>query len=80
MYAPVRGPKTAVPLNEDLVSKVEAGSKWYKVGGRKGTIVREGKEMDSEKVKIIESGTVIEVTEEAGGRAGAFSAVCSAVR
>ena len=35
MYAPVRGPKTAVPLNEALLKRVEEGVKFYKVNGKK---------------------------------------------
>ena len=65
MYAPVRGPKTAVPMNEETIAMHDRGVTFYKVGGKKGTIVREGKELDSEKVKIIESGTVVAVEEEA---------------
>jgi hypothetical protein len=61
MYAPVRGPKTAVPLNEALLKRVEEGVKFYKVNGKKGTIVRKAAAMDSDKVQIIESGTVVSV-------------------
>jgi hypothetical protein len=63
MYAPVRGPKTAVPMNAETIEAYDKGTRYYKVGGKKGTIVREGKEMDSDKVKIIESGTVVAVEE-----------------
>lgn len=71
IYAPVRGPKTLVPMNEELLDKIadtENGNqfaKWYKIGGRKGTIVREEKEMDSDKVKVIESDSIVCVREEA---------------
>ena len=58
MYAPVRGPKTAVPLNEALLKRVEEGVTFYKVNGKKGTIVRKEADMSSDKVQIIESGTV----------------------
>jgi hypothetical protein len=61
MYAPVRGPKTAVPLNEALLKRVEEGVKFYKVNGKKGTIVRKEADMSSDKVQIIESGTVVAV-------------------
>ena len=47
------------------MKKVDEGATYWKVGGKKGTIVREEKEMDSDKVKIVESGTVVEVMEEA---------------
>ena len=57
----VRGPKTAVPLNEALLKRVEEGVKFYKVNGKKGTIVRKEAAMDSDKVQIIESGTVVAV-------------------
>ena len=63
MYAPVRGHKTAVPLNEALLKRVEAGVKFYKVNGKKGTIVRKEAAMDSDKVQIVESGTVVSVIE-----------------
>ncbi|CAH0377403.1 unnamed protein product [Pelagomonas calceolata] len=63
MYAPVRGPKTAVPLNEALLKRVEDGVKFYKVNGKKGTIVRKEADMSSDKVQIIESGTVVSVVE-----------------
>ena len=55
------GPKTAVPLNEALLKRVEEGVKFYKVNGKKGTIVRKAAAMDSDKVQIIESGTVVSV-------------------
>ena len=40
MYAPVRGPKTAVPLTEAIWTAVQAGTTYWKVKGKKGTIVR----------------------------------------
>ena len=63
MYGPVRGPKTAVPLTEALLKRVESGVKWYKVNGKKGTILRKEAAMASDKVQIVESGSVLAVCE-----------------
>ena len=40
---------------------MEEGVKFYKVNGKKGTIVRKAAAMDSDKVQIVESGTVVSV-------------------
>ena len=48
MYAPVRGPQDGYPLNEALLKRVEEGVKFYKVNGKKGTIVRKEAAMDGQ--------------------------------
>lgn len=63
IYAPVRGPKTCVMLTEktyELTKKVT----FWKVKGKKGTIVRADKAMDSDQVQIIPQDTVVHVVEE----------------
>lgn len=65
IYAPVRGPKTCVPLTQETLKLVENGITFYKVTGKKGTIVRAGKNLDSDQVQIIPQNTVCHVVEEA---------------
>ena len=60
IYAPVRGPKTCVPLTEENLKLAENTTFW-KVTGKKGTIVRKDKELDSEQVQIIPKDTVCHV-------------------
>mmetsp|Transcript_21650 Transcript_21650/g.69720 ORF Transcript_21650/g.69720 Transcript_21650/m.69720 type:complete len:166 (+) Transcript_21650:81-578(+) len=65
IYAPVRGPKTCVPLTAETLKLTQDGVKFYKVTGKKGTIVRAEKELDSEQVKIIPQDSVCYVVDEA---------------
>ena len=61
MYALLFGPEDRGPAQRALLKRVEEGVKFYKVNGKKGTIVRKEAAMDSDKVQIIESGTVVGV-------------------
>lgn len=65
IYAPVRGPRTAVPMTEAKLELVSKGLTFYKVTGKKGTIVRAAKELESDQVQIIPKDTVCHVVEEA---------------
>lgn len=65
IYAPVRGPKTCVMLTEKTFALTEKGVTFYKVKGKKGTIVRADKAMDSDQVEIIPKDAVCHVIEEA---------------
>lgn len=65
IYAPVRGPRTAVPMSQEKLELVAKGLTFYKVTGKKGTIVRAEKELESEQVQIIPKDAVCHVEEEA---------------
>jgi len=65
IYAPVRGPKTCVPLTENTYKLVQEGVTFYSVNGKKGTIVRKEKELESDQVEIIPKDSVCHVVEEA---------------
>uniref|UniRef100_A0A7S3K1U2 Uncharacterized protein n=1 Tax=Aureoumbra lagunensis TaxID=44058 RepID=A0A7S3K1U2_9STRA len=65
IYAPVRGPKTCTALTEDTYKLVQQGVTFYKVTGKKGTIVRKDKELDSEQVSIIPQNSLCHVIGEA---------------
>ena len=62
--APVRGPKTAVPMTEETLKIATAGTTFWKVKGKKGTIVRAGQTIDSEQVQIIPAASVCHCVEE----------------
>lgn len=64
IYAPVRGPKTAVPMTEETLKIATAGTTFWKVKGKKGTIVRAGQTIDSEQVQIIPAASVCHCVEE----------------
>ncbi|KAJ1458647.1 hypothetical protein M885DRAFT_561875 [Pelagophyceae sp. CCMP2097] len=63
--APVRGPKTCVPVTEAIDKALKAGTTYWKVRGKKGTIVRGGKDMDSAQLEIIPLGSVCSIVESA---------------
>jgi len=65
LYAPVRGPKTLVALTAASSKLVDEGVTFYKVTGKKGTIVRAGKDLESDQVEIIPKDAVCHVVEEA---------------
>jgi len=65
IYAPVRGPKTCVPLTQATLKLVDDGITFYRVTGKKGTIVRKDKGLDSDQVQIIPKDSVCHVVEEA---------------
>mmetsp|Transcript_13134 Transcript_13134/g.39695 ORF Transcript_13134/g.39695 Transcript_13134/m.39695 type:complete len:169 (-) Transcript_13134:621-1127(-) len=65
IYAPVRGPKTCTPLSEETLKIAASGVTFWRVTGKKGTIVRKDKELDSDQVQIIPKDAVCFVVDEA---------------